>query len=48
MFGPVTVSIPDYHTVAKALEEAKQDGAELATLQIKMNIDAVIPHCFKL
>lgn len=48
MFGPVTISIPDYHTVARAMEEAKRDGAELATLQIKMNIDAVIPRCFKL
>lgn len=46
MYGPVKISIPDYHTVIAALEMARKDGALNAAAEIRQQIDSAVTAIF--
>ena len=39
VYGPIKVSIPDYHTISHAFEQAQKEGGLIAARDIKKAID---------
>ena len=46
MYGPVKLSIPDYHTINAAMEMARKAGALNAATEIKQQIDSAVTVIF--
>ena len=46
MYGPVRLSIEDYHTLCAALEGARREAAVKAAHEIKQQIDAAVSVIF--
>lgn len=46
MYGPVRLSIEDYHTLCAALEGARREAAAKAAHEIKQQIDATVSAIF--
>jgi hypothetical protein len=46
VYGPVKVSVPDYHTINAAMSEARREGGLKAAREIKDQIDATVRSIF--
>ena len=47
VFGPVKVSIPDYHAINAAMSDARREGGLKAAQEIKNQIDATVHSIFQ-